>query len=314
MRPGASVGGTYGLRAPASHAYCAYRLRVPEAQGGLPRVLYAQATRTSHGRAVRTAHRAPPAAQVGFLSPQARGGGEAPTDAPPERASRPRRFVPRRARSRELRRPRYSPRRAPRARPPARAARRRPPRAPAASADAPRVRVRHALPRAREQRRAGRRALRVRGSDPTLALAQPSPGPSPSPKPRPNSGPNSGPNARGGARPHSAQPLAASGPFASAQSRAAALETVARAARRARKQARAEALAHAALPRSARHARTTHARTPVSTRPTPPGVYPQALTRGELERRHAHGCNSRCAHCHVRLPRPSARCDACQGR
>ena len=145
-------------------AYCAYRLRVPEAQGGLPHVLYAQAMRTRLGRAVRTAHRAPPAAQVGCSSPQARGGGEAPTDAPPERASRPGRFVPRRARSRELRRPRYnprySPRRAPCARPQARAARRRPPRAPAASADAPRVRVRHGLLHARSQRRReGRCAL-----------------------------------------------------------------------------------------------------------------------------------------------------------
>ena len=46
---------------------------VPDAQGGLPpgpHALYVLGTRTSLGRAVRTAHRGKPAAQVGWLSPQ----------------------------------------------------------------------------------------------------------------------------------------------------------------------------------------------------------------------------------------------------
>ena len=49
---------------------------VPEAQGGRPpgpRVLHVPGTRTSLGRSVRTAHRVPPLAHVGWLSPQAAG-------------------------------------------------------------------------------------------------------------------------------------------------------------------------------------------------------------------------------------------------
>ena len=52
---------TYGPRAPA---FCV--LYVPEAQGSLPpgrHALYARGTRTSLGRAVRSAHRVPPKAK-----------------------------------------------------------------------------------------------------------------------------------------------------------------------------------------------------------------------------------------------------------
>lgn len=40
----------------------------------------------------------------------------------------------------------------------------------------------------------------------------------------------------------------------------------------------------------------------------------QALTLDQLERRHPQGSNIRCEHCHIRVPRPSALCNACHGR
>ena len=122
---------------------------------------------------------------------------------------------------------------------------------------------------------------------------------------------NSG--ARGGARPQSAQP------FASGQSRAAALEAVARGARRARKQA----LAHAT---HALHTVCTHraftladachvmGRKQTARTPRAHCIHLQALTLAQLERRHPQGSNIRCEHCHIRLPRPSTLCNACHGR
>ena len=122
---------------------------------------------------------------------------------------------------------------------------------------------------------------------------------------------NSG--ARGGARPQSAQP------FASGQSRAAALEAVARGARRARKQA----LAHAT---HALHTVCTHraftladachvmGRKQTARTPRAHCIHLQALTLEQLERRHPQGSNIRCEHCHIRLPRPSTLCNACHGR
>ena len=120
---------------------------------------------------------------------------------------------------------------------------------------------------------------------------------------------NSG--ARGGARPHSAQP------FASGQSRAAALEAVARGARRARKQA----LAHAT---HALHTLCTHRACTLAdawhgsqvnrTYTAARCMHLQALTLDQLERRHPQGSNIRCEHCHIRVPRPSTLCNACHGR